>query len=323
MSTGGVSSEDGKTLRAMAVVQALRPAGTDTRADADRVNVVRLVEALGPISPELVLVDPELAPRARALLPELAWNWRPRAREFEEPISLRVAAVPAAVTSGWRLAAVPAAVTRWRLAAVAAAMTSRWRFAAVAAVLTRWRLAAVAAALTSRWRFAAVAAAMTSRWRLAAVSALVAVGAVAFGLGISVATTDREDLPAVQSRPPLVAPARQVKGPSLAPPAAKKAGAPTAPKKAGSQRLVPVPPRFVWPVEARATGYRVALYLGGRQIFEQDVTKTGLQLPQSWTYKGSFYGLTKGTYRWVVWPLVGSGANVRRGPAIVSARYTV
>jgi hypothetical protein len=41
------------------------------RSESARENVVSLVDYLGPISPELVLIDPELAHRARALLPEL------------------------------------------------------------------------------------------------------------------------------------------------------------------------------------------------------------------------------------------------------------
>lgn len=254
MPTGGVSSKDGKTLRAMAVVQALRPAGTDTRADADRVNVVRLVEFLGPISPELVLVDPELAPRARALLPELARNWQPRTRELDQPAPLRVLAVPAATTSRWTRPAVPV---------------------------------------------------------LALAGGLI----VAFVLGISVAARDGDDLAAVQSLPPVATPASQPRGPSAAPPAT--------PKKPGSRRPVPAPPRFVWPSVADAKGYRVALYRGGRQVFEKDVTSTGFQLPQSWTYQRRVYGLEKGAYRWVVWPLLGTKPNRTQGPAIVSARYVV
>jgi hypothetical protein len=62
---------------------------------------------------------------------------------------------------------------------------------------------------------------------------------------------------------------------------------------------------------------------GWRQVFEKDVTSTGFQLPQSWTYQHRFYGLEKGTYRWVVWPLLGRKPNISQGPAIVSARYVV
>ena len=243
----------------MAVVQALRPVGTATPADAGTGNVVRIVEFLGPISPELVLVDPELAPRARAVLPELPWNWTPHTRELGAPIPLRVLAVPAATTSRWRLPPVPALA-------------------------------------------------------LALGGSLV----VAFVLGISVAARDNDDLLAVQSLPPVAAPASQPGGSSAAPPTTPKKT-----KKPGSRRPVRVPPRFVWPVDKGATGYRVALYKADRQIFEQDVTTTALQLSQSWTYKGRFYDLTKGTYRWVVWPLVGRGANTRQKPAIVSASYTV
>lgn len=240
----------------MAVVHALRPVGTAPSADADPVDVVRIVEFLGPVSPELVLVDPELAPRARAVLPELARNWTPDSRELRVPSTLRVVAPPA-TTAHWRLPSVPA---------------------------------------------------------LALAGGLV----VAFLLGISVAASDGDELSALQSRPPVAAPATQPREQSTAPPTAPRKTAKPRPRQPAS-----VSPRFVWPVAKGATGYRVALYAADRQIFEQDVKRTALQLPRSWTYKGRFYSLTEGTYRWIVWPLVGRGAKARQGSAIVSASYTV
>ena len=53
----------------MAVVEPISSNDPLTRAD-ERRNVVRLVDLMGPISPELALVDPQLAAHARALLPE-------------------------------------------------------------------------------------------------------------------------------------------------------------------------------------------------------------------------------------------------------------
>jgi hypothetical protein len=94
----------------MAVVRQIRPAVAEPVEDPERANVVRLVEFLGPISPELVLVDPELAPRARAILPELPWNWQPQLRDGDAPIALPVAVSPVAKRFPWRRAVVVAAL---------------------------------------------------------------------------------------------------------------------------------------------------------------------------------------------------------------------
>jgi hypothetical protein len=53
-------------------VQSGRATNRRVGLHAARRSAVRIVDFLGPVSPELVLVDPELAPRARAVLPELS-----------------------------------------------------------------------------------------------------------------------------------------------------------------------------------------------------------------------------------------------------------
>jgi hypothetical protein len=103
----------------MAVVEPFRPYGSETHTGLDR-NVVRL-EFLGPVSPELVLVDPELAARARALLPDVPAARLPRRREGDEPTPLRTDAASGRRRIRWRL------VTASAVAAVAvAAAGSGW-----------------------------------------------------------------------------------------------------------------------------------------------------------------------------------------------------
>ena len=264
----------------MAVVHQLRPVPTEPSDDPDRVNVVRLVEFLGPISPELVLVDPELAPRARALLPELPWNWQPGPRNDAAPITLRLA---------------PSPVVR------------------------------------------------KLPWRAATVFAVAAVVSVFFGLGLSIAAPGTGEKLALETRPPVAtsapsavprAPARPAPASARKPkpkpkpgsPASKpkpKPGVTTSKPKPAASALAPTPPRFVWPTHPGARGYRLALFRNGRRVFERDVTKPVLQLPSTWTFRGRLERLTRGTYGWAVWPLVGKKAKQTQGPAIVSARYVV
>ncbi len=234
----------------MAVVEPIRRPDPPDGPPAQRDNVVRLVDFLGPISPELVLVDPDLAPRARALLPELpGTRVAPRVRP-PAPVSPQV---PAAGGSrrvrGWHMAAAGCAII----------------VLAVAGLLAR------------------------------------------SGSGTeSVAPPPTE--PAATTRPPAAKP---------------KPTSPTPRTPAGPAKAPLTPPRFVWPAQAGASAYRVALYRNGSQVFEEDVRSAALDLSSSWSYGGHFYRLQRGTYRWIVWPLFGKGAGARKGAPIVSAQYVV
>jgi hypothetical protein len=232
----------------MAVVEPLRrpdrPEGPPAPAD----NVVRLVDFLGPISPELVLVDPDLAPRARALLPELPWT------RVAQRTSGQTAAIPARA---------PAATASHPLRA--------WHAVAAGAVLV---VVLVLAGLLARG------------------------GSDPESAGSSPQSTTATRPPATKPKPAPRAPAGPVKAPIT-------------------------PPRFVWAAQAGASGYRVALYRKGSQVFEEDVRTAALELSPSWSYDGHFYRLQRGTYRWIVWPLFGQGAGARKGAPIVSAQYAV
>ena len=236
----------------MELVQPLRPARSARRAEPDRANGVVLFEFLGPVSPELALVDPELAERASALLPDAPGIRIAGRRETIELIPFSVPAIPA------RRKVRPAR--------------------AIASVLLGIALVA------------------------------------GIGSGVALSVFDRK--PATQSSGPVVAPTVL---PTQASPVPQP---PTAPPNRSESNAVE-PPRFVWPAKPGVERYRVALYRGGRQIFERDVRTTALELPRAWTHEGRLYGLTRGTYRWVVWPLFVSGEEASLGPAIVSASYTV
>lgn len=91
----------------MSAVEPLRLPDLDAGADTSRNTVLRLVDALGPISPELALVDPVLAARARALLAVPGEGESPRHPRLELRVVPQQVELPAA-----RAALEPAAV-RW------------------------------------------------------------------------------------------------------------------------------------------------------------------------------------------------------------------
>ena len=234
----------------MELVQPLRPYRSVRRAERDRVPGVVLFEFIDPVSPELALVDPELAKRASALLPDTPGI---RIAGRRETVELLPFSIPA------------------------------------------------------------LAARRKVRPALVGATALVALAVAGVVWSIAPAALHRE--PVVQFRAPAAAP-------TVPPtPASSPTQSPTAPTpRSGSP--VAQPPRFVWPAASGALGYRVALYRAGVQIFERDVSSTALEFPASWTYGGQLQSLTRGTYQWIVWPLIALDP-AQAGKPIVSARYTV
>ena len=86
----------------MAVVESLGSYDSETHTDGSRITVVRLVDLLGPISPELVLVDPQLAAHARALLSDVSTTRPSQRRERETPASAPWSPAPGRQTP-WKL----------------------------------------------------------------------------------------------------------------------------------------------------------------------------------------------------------------------------
>jgi len=94
--------------RLLTAAEPLASHDSETRADESRWNVVRLVDLLGPMSPELVLVDPQLAAHARTLLPDFSITepLLPRERATSvasSPIPSTSSPVPSRRTIPWTL----------------------------------------------------------------------------------------------------------------------------------------------------------------------------------------------------------------------------
>jgi hypothetical protein len=80
---------------------------------------------------------------------------------------------------------------------------------------------------------------------------------------------------------------------------------------------------FVWLPHRRASHYRVEFFRRGKKIFQATTLKARLVLPDRWVFKGRRFQLTPGNYRWTVRPGLGSRSNARYGRPIVASRWTV
>jgi hypothetical protein len=86
--------------------------------------------------------------------------------------------------------------------------------------------------------------------------------------------------------------------------------------------VVSSPPRLAWAPVPRATYYNVQLWRKGR-ILSLWPRGTSLKLPRTWTYKGKRYKLTRGSYRWYVWPGYGRRSQERFGKLLGSSSFSV
>jgi hypothetical protein len=83
------------------------------------------------------------------------------------------------------------------------------------------------------------------------------------------------------------------------------------------------PRRFGWvPVEG-ARHYHVAFYRGKEKIYETWPRRPRLVLQPQWRFKGQRFKLSPGQYRWVVRPGFGARRTGRYGPAVVDASLLI
>jgi hypothetical protein len=242
-----------------------------------------------PLTPELVLVDPELARRAREELAEPAYETAP-----VEPQARRSnAKVPEAATAGvghaWpedQLHEVPVDV-RPRTA-------RRKRIVA---------LGLLVAAATGTFAAIRLTESRLDSGRTPARTEAPSIS--------TVGPSGRSSLPAPKN----------MRAAGKTPRAAGTHATPGSRKP--PQSAVGGARRFAWPPVAKGSFYLVQLYRGGKEIFEARPSEPGLLLPEQWIFGGRRYRLLPGSYRWSVRPGFGRPSAARYGNAIVQARLVV
>jgi len=294
------------------------------------------------ISPELALVDAQLAREARELLPEPGTPWW---RETS-PSETAVAAV--GELSRERLAApsprqrhapyivVPTPATRPKHVPYIAVPTStppprHVPYIALPAARKRRRLApALRVALT-----VAVVGGVTVGATLLATAATQPSSAVPRltvtqpmgGDSRSTAPSTTNEKPAPKPKPkPEPKPSRN-EAPK-AKPGARTAKAPKRVSRPHAQpgiRLRPTValPPLVWAPAHGARTYRVELWRGGKRVLVLRKSSPRVQLPKTWRYGKRTFRLTAGSYVWVVKPGRIRGGVLRFGKPIVHARLPV
>jgi hypothetical protein len=81
------------------------------------------------------------------------------------------------------------------------------------------------------------------------------------------------------------------------------------------------PPKLVWTRNAQASYYNVQLFLGEQKILSAWPVGASFKLKPAWKYQGRRYTLTKGVYRWYVWPGFGARSAVDYGELLGSNSF--
>jgi hypothetical protein len=79
---------------------------------------------------------------------------------------------------------------------------------------------------------------------------------------------------------------------------------------------------FIWAAAEHATAYKVGFFRDGKQVFEALASGPRLELPLRWVYHGRRYRLKSGTYSWTVWPAFGRRGHARFGQPVVDSTWS-
>ena len=78
-----------------------------------------------------------------------------------------------------------------------------------------------------------------------------------------------------------------------------------------------------WNADKSASYYNLQLYRGTKKVLSAWPVGTSFRLPGSWTYAGHRFKLTRGKYRWFVWPGRGARARAQYGKLLGSSSFVV
>jgi hypothetical protein len=189
--------------------------------------------------------------------------------------------------------------------------------------------------LNTASREAAPRAPSRKRWRRRA--ALATLGVVVSFAGVYAFAPDstvREEVPsqAPKKAPPRIDLNGKAPAPPKQPPPANGKGAskvsrhPTAlgTRTTGpnSARPSTFPTRvFIWPAISHATFYKVEFFRRGREVFKALSSRARLKLPSRWVYQRRTYRLEAGVYSWKVSPAFGPRSRLRYGNPIIRSTW--
>jgi hypothetical protein len=83
------------------------------------------------------------------------------------------------------------------------------------------------------------------------------------------------------------------------------------------------PPLLRWPRVRGAGYYNVQLFRGRRKVLSSWPARNSLQLHRSWNFRGHRLRLTRGLYRWIVWPGFGSRSAQQYGRRIGQSSFYI
>jgi hypothetical protein len=286
---------------------------------------------MDPLSPELVLVDPELAQRARARLPELGASnggatALPIARAADRRPTVGAGAVVRSIPSN-----VPRPVVRFREAAAPETRTVAAPRHAVRPKLLVVSATFVSFLLGTFIPFVVADDDATPSGRPLASTgeppaAVIPHSAQSVGASrYSADRTNEAQAEGVQATRPGRALAKrkerarpgQSSHPAPSPQPRRRQGA-------GVARQAQVPTRlFVWLPSRGAHYYHVQFFKGTRPIFEAWPTDARVTVPLRGIFRGRRFAFTDGRYRWIVRPAFGPRTTRRYGEPIVRSIWVV
>jgi hypothetical protein len=288
-------------------------------ADDVRVTSVAIVPPAidEPVSPELALVDPDLAARLRALLPDI---------EIEPPEPV-LRALPDPGPPPLPPPELVPAPPEPRLVYVYPSRRERLlsfakAFAVGAAAATVVTVGVVSEtsegpstvdAGTTPPRTTAPATEAPSGGAAATPPKTTAPGPAAGVAGAGAAK-------ATQTKRTQARGAAQKAASGAAATSGKAAGPPQGSKPKPAPAAAAAARRFAWAPVEDAVGYRFELFRGDRQVLETRTSQPAYELAGSWRHNGQTESLASGEYRWYVWPIFSSGPAAQ---AVVQAKLSI